>query len=964
MRVKFVLKKSIPMLKKSIVFALVLTMMSSVHFFAGSQETMDKNQMSWKRTEMSYYDYYNLHQNKNKSNKSILKEANEVTNFAKSTFSVTKTDGENCAVINKDNSFCEWKIDVEESGLYNFGITYFPLVGSGQNIELSVYIDGQLPFTEAQVLSFPRFWVDKSTITKDAKGNDIRPEQIESPHFYFQWTVDKLGLYDEPYWFYIEKGAHLIRLSQLREDVAIKSILFATPAATPDYDTYINHYKANAYVSNQLYTIQAENSYEKNSAMLAPTFDTSNAGMTPLDPNSIRLNSIGRDSWNKNGQTIAWKVPDDIEVGLYALDFRVKQRNNARISSYRNLYINGKIPFAQAQNIAFPYQADWYIKTLGGNAEKYVYLKKGDILSLEATTGDTKKILRDVSQAVFKLNSLYSQIVVITGVNPDVYRDYNIELEIPNLLSDLQEQGKAVDEISKMIKALMGKPSSQSSILDQLKVMLDSFVNSPEVIPENIIGFKNSIDGMASIIYSFNEQALELDCIYIRSRDVNTPKANPGFFKDLIYNFKKFYASFIVDYKNISNLSKDQKVVKVWANTGRDQAQIISRLITDSFTPQSKIQVDLNLVSGDTTLIQAVLAGKGPDVTIMMPMDTPINLALRGAAVNLTNFKLSEDFKKQFYESAWTPFYYKGGLYAIPETQTFDMLFYRKDILKSLHISLPKTWDEFYEALKALQSKNLQIGILEIDPSSPGVSAAISTFDSFLFQNGGRYFGDDLVKTEFDKASAFEAFDKWVDLFGKYGLDRAFDFANRIKTGEMPLGITSYKAYTTISAIAPELGGLWDIAPIPGTQKRNGIIDRSTSSVVTGSILLRQAEEKGNENEAFEFMLWWTGSNAQTIFSQKIEATMGIAARNTPANKLAFEKIGWTQAEAQKLTEQWQWVKSIPQVPGGYLLNRSLTNAVRRAVDNREESRRMFSVYNKEINDELERKRLEFEKNH
>jgi ABC-type glycerol-3-phosphate transport system substrate-binding protein len=918
----------------------------------------------------NYYTYFSQHQNDLKTKKSVDITAPGFSKSENLSHTLMNIDGKDSIIIDNENNWCDWKINIEETGLYNILLDYYPIKGSGQNIELSVYIDGILPFTEAQTVSLPRIWADKKdgkgvAIHQDVSGNDIKPEQIEQPRWSSIWLTDKIGLYEDPYWFYLEKGSHTIRLGRLRENVAIKGISLAVRPSPKSYKDYIAGCAGFTQVKNQLYKIEAENSCEKNSAMLAPTYDTSNAGMTPLDPNHIKLNSIGRDSWNQNGQSISWKVPDDIQEGMYILEFRTKQSKNPGIPSYRTLYINGEIPFAEAKSISFPYKSDWYIKTLRDGNPQLVHLKKGDTLTLQATTGDTQNILRYVNQTVLDLNALYRQIIIITGVNPDIYRDYSIEKEIPNLIDDFKKYCDSVAEISKMVKQLLGKPSSQTAVLDQLVLMIDGFIDNPNLIPENINGFKSSIDGMASLIYSFSEQPLELDKIYIRSANTANPKANPDFFSSLGYGMTKFMVSFFGNYSSLSKFEENSKAITVWVNTGRDQAQIINRQIVDSFTPKSGIVVNLNLVSGESTLIQAVMAGKGPDVSMTMPMETPINLALRGAAVNLADksFHLSDSFKNEFFNSAWTPFTYKGGIYAIPEMQFFPVLFYRSDILKQLGITVPQTWDQFYHDIKLLQSKNLQIGILEADSLTPGISASIPIFDSFLFQNGGTYFNQALTKTAFETSVAYGAFDKWVELYREYGLDRSFDFANRFRTGEMPMGITYFNMYNTIATIAPEMSGLWSFAQIPGTMKSDGTIDRSTSSMVFGSVMLRQAKERHVDQEAFQFMTWWTGDEAQTTFAQGVESVMGVASRYPAANKSVFEKIAWTATESDNLMKQWQWVKSIPQVPGSYILNRSLTNAFRQSVDNREEARRMLSVYNQDINDEMARKSREFEKN-
>ncbi len=66
---------------------------------------------------------------------------------------------------------------------------------------------------------------------------------------------------------------------------------------------------------------------------------------------------------------------------------------------------------------------------------------------------------------------------------------------------------------------------------------------------------------------------------------------------------------------------------------------------------------------------------------MQMGEDVPVNYAMRGAAYDLTQFPDFEEVAKRFRESALTPYRYDGGVYALPEQQSFPMLFYRKDIL-------------------------------------------------------------------------------------------------------------------------------------------------------------------------------------------------------------------------------------------------------------------------------------------
>ena len=68
--------------------------------------------------------------------------------------------------------------------------------------------------------------------------------------------------------------------------------------------------------------------------------------------------------------------------------------------------------------------------------------------------------------------------------------------------------------------------------------------------------------------------------------------------------------------------------------------------------------------------------------------------------------------------------------YGLPETQSFEMMFVREDILAQLDIEIPKTWDDVKDAIPDLQANNLQIGYT-ID------------YKIFLYQMGGDRFADD-----------------------------------------------------------------------------------------------------------------------------------------------------------------------------------------------------------------------------
>lgn len=128
-------------------------------------------------------------------------------------------------------------------------------------------------------------------------------------------------------------------------------------------------------------------------------------------------------------------------------------------------------------------------------------------------------------------------------------------------------------------------------------------------------------------------------------------------------------------------------------NSGRDQANVLNAMINDMFIPETNIGVSLKITSA--SVIQAYLSGNAPDVSIMLGRGQPVNLALRGALYDLTEFSDFSKAKAEFQNTALVPYTLNGAVYALPDSQKFYMMFCRKDILRELGIEIPKTWDDF-----------------------------------------------------------------------------------------------------------------------------------------------------------------------------------------------------------------------------------------------------------------------------
>lgn len=876
--------------------------------------------------------------------------------------SVTSAEGKKAVLIGDGNGYAEYRFDVKESGLYNICLEYMPVEDTGMSIRLSFEIDGKSPYDELKEVSFSRIWVNKAEeIEKDEQGNELRPEQKEKFAFRTEWAENDLGLYSKPYAIYLEEGSHSLKISRDAEALFVSSVVLKQYGSdTGSYEAYLKG-NSSVKIADKDYKIEAENVIEKSSSTLASTIDNTNAGMFPQSSKYSVVNSFGKDSWKENGQWASWAVPSDLEEGMYILRFRAKQTGEAGTTTYRKLLINGTLPFKEAESIGFKYKDGWQISTFGDNEPYLLRLKPGDIITLVATTGPMAEPLNKIYSSVSMLNDIYQSIIMVTGATPDSERDYNIQKEIPTLLDDIKNARNLIKEIGENISKIMGESNPKVFFINKFETLLNSYLENYRLIVPNLSTFKSYIESYAGETYDFNSLPLELDTILLMSQESSIPNADAGFFKTISFEWERFIYSFASDYSG--GEIKSEKKITVWSSLGRDQAQAMKQIIDNEFTPKSNIAVDFKISS--TTLPEAILSGREPDVSLSVTQEMPVDLAMRGQALDLTEYlkKMPDEYISQFSESAWTPFKYENGIYAIPITQDFQVMFYRTDVLAELGLKVPDTWNEFYTVLRELQRNNFQVGIRESDSANPGISVSISLFETLLMQNGEEYFKNDLKEVNFESDGGKKAFTDWVRLYRDYDLDVDFDLTSRFRSGEMPLALSSYSFYQTLSTVAPEINGRWSIAPIPATEDGNGNKNRAVSSTLTGTIVLKSAEKRGNADAAFEFISWWADADAQIKYSNVMESLQGVAGRPAVANITAFSKLGWSQNEQQLIRSGMQYVEAVPQVPGTYIINRSLTNALRTSYSDNSDPLRQLSIQCRIINNELSRKKAEFEKN-
>lgn len=915
---------------------------------------------------ISYYNYKQEHQNDKDATKQVVINADNLINAQG--LQVGTYDGEDKTVLLNEDDSATWSFYAPETAMYAMTFYYHTVESKGRDMEFTFMVDGEYPYDSAGNLSLKRTWVDDGEITVGANGNETAPYQKEVYKWMTATLKDNESYSSDTFLVYLTEGEHTYTITSTREPIVIGTITFHGQEIIPTQEEYVASVNATAGdYSGDPIIIQGELATEKSDSSLIPSYDrispiTQGVNSTENSAAKILRNTIGKNSWSNPGQWLSYTV-DVPEDGWYSIGVRYLQNTQTGMAVCRNIYIDGEIPSQDFEGIDFRYDASWtslVVPAEDGTPSK-VYLTKGQHeIKMEVTLGKWSDIMEQVNQANSDINDIYSEIIMITGTSPDKYTDYSLDIQIPGIADEMQRMSELMYSLADQYDALYGDGASNSDTLRTIAYQMADFAEDPDSIPDRLTTFSDNILQISNWLMTNTGQPLEIDYITLQSPSAEAPRANGNLGERFMFSVRKFIASFFEDYTSISSGVSSDEAITVWINQGRDQANALNDLIQSEFTPETGIQVELSMVQ--LGIVEATLAGKGPDVCINLYRSQPVDLAWRNALVDLTQFEDFEEVKSRFTDGAFIPYTFEGGVYAVPYTQTFLMMYYRTDIFRELGISEPETWDDIYALIPILQRKNMEIGIpYNSTTTTLIVNQGIGVKDIFatlLYQMDGSLYTDDNRHTALDSQEALDAFEMWVEFYKTYDFSRDYDLNTEFRTGQLPLAFASIEIYNTLLAAAPEIRGQWTMAPLPGMKQEDGSINHVSASSGSATSIFANAE---NYENCWRFVEWFSRDDIQERYATNVENIAGAGSRIMTANTNAFQNIGWSIKELDALNTQRENLAEIPEVPGGYFVIRSVDNAFRSVVDQNKNSKETFEKQYKNIEDEMQRKWDEYE---
>lgn len=875
---------------------------------------------------------------------------------------VLEQNGKTAVKWTKECEYLEWNITVPSDGIYALRMEYMSAESGVSPITRSLKADGKYFYSEAENLSFYKLFRDSGEPLTNSIGDEIAPDVEQYYDWQWQDFMDTDASYDGALQFYFTAGSHSLRMDYISGEMYLSAIEIYSPKEPKSYAEVEKEYAENGCKAGKgsvyFEAESASATLYKNSSTVRP-MNSGDPGCTPHKYGKAKINSVGGTLWQAANSAITYRFSVE-QDGLYAISMRLLMNFRDGIPSYRSIAIDGEIPFEEFKAYKFVYGKNWRTEVLGDSSGKpyYVYLTAGEhTLTLAVKQGEISSVTAVMQKDSDAMSQLLLKIKMIIGQNPDTNYDYELDKQIPDLVSSfdgiISDMRACMTEVEKIAGRRQSKYYQLKSFITQLEAMK----NNPFSIPGKVQSIEEIITTYGSWLNEMQAHPLTLDFIEILSSPEKKTVKQSNVFERVYGSLVNFVLSFSKDYNNVSVAEGGNEnitdTISVWVSRGTKWCQIMKQLIDSDFTPKTGIAVNLNVLpagqlnaGGANALLLSITSGRAPDVATGVSSGSIGEFAMRNALVDLSEQADFESVRARFNDEHFVYLTYNNGVYALPETQNFLCMVYRKDIFSRLGLSIPNTWDELYDRI---------IPILNQNKMQFYVPLTVASYDMFLYQLGGEYYHNDLKTTALDSSAAYRALVEYTELYTLYGVPKAASFYNRFRSGEMPAGIVDYNAYMTVKSAAGDIRGKWGIALIPGHKSEDGSINRSHSTVSAECCMI--TSQTKHKEAALKFLNWWTSDEAQTEYANRVESTLGSSARWVSANWNAFTQLPWEIDELQTIEKSFESVKQAPVVLGGYYVSRHITNALNRVVVSGTDARDSIETAVEDINRELQRRR-------
>ena len=868
------------------------------------------------------------------------------------------------ASVGVDQSF-KMVVNVPEDGLYHIGMMYRIVTEFDDEPYIELKINDEIPYNEASELPLNVMWaLEEREESKryNSYGNELLPYSTSIDQAYKYYFDDFNARYIEPFYFLLKAGDNTITIKTLDYGLEIEKFYVKGQENLIDYKTYIASF-ANAKEVKGINVIQTESFKFKNDIEIKASY-YKDPGMSPSAYKNTVLNMVDGSSSSRGGASYTYAVTVS-ESGLYSLSFKYLQDSLKGLNAMKNIYIDGKIPFSEMAGYAFPESQKWRNHTLSdANGTPYkFYFEAGReyLITIETSLCRYNAYIQELYAIMDGINNLGLLISSITGSSSNAYNDWNILKYIPDLVDTLNNYADRIDAVYNAINDMNkeAKEASEVQTLHNASKLLRKLCARPNRIHLKLnqlnSGSGSAYQLIGNAIGTLLSQPIDFDCMYLHDASAKLPKAKSNIFAKGWFNIKSFIYSFFDKRYKVSGNSRDD-VLEVWIAQSTLYLDILQNMVDDEFTSKTGQKVKISILPSTQKIILNNATKTNPDLVLSIDSWEPYSYALRGILQDLKVFEDFDDVTSNIYANCFTPVICKDGVYAIPETQGMFIMFYRKDILDYLDLSVPSTWDDVLKMLPILQSYQMNF----YHPlGSESTYKNFSATTQFIYLFGGEVFTDSGVTTTVDTEEVISAITYMTDLFNIYNMPlQVSNFFEHFRSGTLPIGVGTIDMYLQLKYASPELTGQWGISPIPGFDTDDdGEVERWATAYGKCSIMFKNSKMK---DEAWEFLKWWHSTDTQVEYLQNIQMRLGEKYLVIPANVEALKRSPWDREIKEQVSIAAKWSRIPAVLPGSYVVERELSNIWNKVVIDRMDVRVAVSESVDKMNRELYRKYKEF----
>ena len=444
--------------------------------------------------------------------------------------SVDIEDYEGSGVSLKNKEAACYEVEVNCAGLYSIYLDYKPSLGSFSDYVISMEVNGEQQFSEMNRIALPLYWKDSTKFyPEDQYGNQTSPELNSIKDWRTLPLYDSTYVSARPLEIQLKKGMNTITLQNLSsDDLSLGKLVATAEKDAISYEEYKGKHKG--ILAEEIYMINSNDYLYKNS-LQACYFAINNTALTPHVTNKKLINVV---SWNTPGTEITYKIttPKD---GLYQMAFHY-QNNKEEMSVFETIRIDGKVPFEELLNYAFPSTSDkWKNEVLSDDdGNPYlIYLTKGQhTITLRSEIEPLAKVVRYMGLLSEHIAQLQADINKITDKNTGSGHTINMIEYIPETTDYLEAYETLIHYIQYKLVDYTDKGSRSEVISDLNKAL--NFINKLQKHPDEIAFYKVYLTGkdysllkiMGNLSAMLTVQNFSLDMIYLYGRN-NLPKANP-----------------------------------------------------------------------------------------------------------------------------------------------------------------------------------------------------------------------------------------------------------------------------------------------------------------------------------------------------------------------------------------------------------------------------------------------------